>query len=63
MYVKKLRLMYVTTFKISHVVSALSERTSSYAWLMDGSEARSEGAGIFFCPEVGRYNKDLCIDR
>jgi hypothetical protein len=29
------------TFNTSHVVSDLSDRTSSYAWLISGSERRS----------------------
>lgn len=34
------------TFKISHVVSDLSERTSSYACAISGSLRISDGAGI-----------------
>lgn len=35
-----------STFKISHVVSLLSDRTSSYALLMSGSERISAATGI-----------------
>jgi hypothetical protein len=49
MYYLKIELAMVScsTFKISHVVSDLSERTSSYACAMSGSLRISDGAGIF----------------
>lgn len=42
------------TFKISHVVSDLSERTSSYACAISGSLRMSAAAGmvIFFCANI-----------
>jgi hypothetical protein len=39
-------LLKVSTFSTSHVVSDLSDRTSSYAWLISGSERMSAAAGM-----------------